>query len=78
MQGLLCRAEGERVKLVDIVHAELEAHVNGHDSRVEIHGPQVRLSSHQVHRIALALDELLTNALKYGALKALAEQLSVT
>lgn len=78
VQGLLSRAEGERVKLFDIVHAELQAHGDGYGSRLEIHGSDVRLSSHQVQTIALALHELLTNALKYGALKAPAGRLSVT
>lgn len=78
VQGLISRAEGDRVKLADIVWAELEAHGDGWRSRLEVHGPQVRLSSHQVQIVALALHELITNAVKYGALKAPAGRLSVT
>jgi two-component sensor histidine kinase len=78
VQGLISRAEGERVKLADIVRAELEAHAQTHRSRLEMHGPNVRLSSHQVQIIALALHELVTNALKYGALQTPEGRLSVT
>ena len=78
VQGLISRADGERVKLADIVWAELEAYAEGSRSRLEVHGPNVRLSSHQVQTVALALHELVTNAVKYGALQAPAGRLSVT
>lgn len=78
VQGLISRAEGERVKLLDIVRAELEAYDTGYGSRLEIHGPEVRLSSNQVQTVALALHELVTNAVKYGALKVPTGMLSVT
>ncbi len=78
VQGLISRAEGERVKLADIVRAELEAYTHTTRSRLEVHGPTVRLASHQVQVIALALHELVTNAVKYGALQAPEGRLSVT
>jgi two-component system, chemotaxis family, CheB/CheR fusion protein len=78
VQGLISRAEGERVKLADIVRAELEAYAHATRSRLEMHGPTVRLGSHQVQIIALALHELVTNAVKYGALQAPEGRLSVT
>lgn len=78
VQGLISRAEGERVKLVDIVRAELEAYAHTARSRLEVHGPMVRLASHQVQVVALALHELVTNAVKYGALQAPEGRLSVT
>lgn len=78
VQGLISRAEGERVKLSDIVRAELEAYTHSTRSRLEVHGPTVRLASHQVQVIALALHELVTNAVKYGALQAPQGRLSVT
>ena len=77
-QNLISRAEGERVKLADIVRAELEAYAHATRSRLEMHGPTVRLASHQVQIIALALHELVTNAVKYGALQAPEGRLSVT
>ena len=78
VQGLISRAEGERVKLADIVRAELEAYAHATRSRLEVHGPTVRLASHQVQVIALALHELVTNAVKYGALQAPDGRLSIT
>lgn len=78
VQGLISRAEGERVKLADVVRAELEAHAQIARSRLEVHGPTVRLASHQVQIIALALHELVTNAVKYGALQAPEGRLSIT
>jgi two-component sensor histidine kinase/PAS domain-containing protein len=78
VQGLLSRVGGDRVKLLDIVRAELEPHGRPQRSGIEIHGPDVRLPWHHVQTLALALHELCTNALKYGALKVPAGQLSVT
>lgn len=78
VQGLISRAEGERVKLTDIVRAELEAYAYATRSRLEMHGPTVRLANHQVQVIALALHELVTNAVKYGALQAPEGRLSIT
>jgi two-component sensor histidine kinase len=78
VQGLISRSEGERVKLSDIVRAELEAHAQATRSRLEVHGPTVRLANHQVQIVALALHELVTNAVKYGALQAPQGRLSVT
>jgi len=78
VQGLISRAEGERVHLSDVVRAELEAYAQTARSRLEVHGPTVRLANHQVQVIALALHELVTNAVKYGALQAPQGRLSVT
>jgi two-component sensor histidine kinase len=78
VQGLISSAEGERVKLSEIVRAELEAYAHATRSRLEVHGPTVRLANHQVQVIALALHELVTNAVKYGALQAPQGRLSIT
>jgi two-component sensor histidine kinase len=78
VQGLLSRADNERVKLIDVVWAELEAYASDCRSRLEVHGPSVKLFQHQVQTMALALHELVTNALKYGALRSPGGRLSVT
>jgi two-component sensor histidine kinase len=78
VQGLISRAECDRVSLADIVWAELEAYAPSARARLEVHGPTVRLSSHQVQTVALALHELVTNAVKYGALRAAGGRLSIT
>jgi two-component sensor histidine kinase len=77
-QSLIGRAEYERVSLSDIVWAELEAYAPRARRRLEVHGPTVRLTNNQVQTVALALHELVTNAVKYGALQAPGGRLSIT
>lgn len=69
VQSLLSRGEGTSVTLAELVEAELSAHGAKPDgSQVVIQGPRVELSSNSVQVLALALHELATNAIKYGAL----------
>ncbi len=74
VQGLLSRlAEGERVTFDELIRAELHAlgalGADGQGPQVALDGPEgVRLRSSTVQTFALALHELATNALKYGAL----------
>jgi two-component sensor histidine kinase len=77
-QSLIGRADYERVSLSDIVWAELEAYAPAARRRLEVHGPTVRLTNNQVQTVALALHELVTNAVKYGALQAPGGRLSIT
>jgi len=71
-QGLLFRAQGGRVTFDELINTELAAR----SVRVEKHGPVtldgpkgILLRSRTVQSLAMALHELMTNALKYGALK---------
>ena len=74
MQGLLSRREeGQRVTFDMLLREELSAHValdeRGNAPQVSISGPDgVSLRSGMVQTFALALHELATNAVKYGAL----------
>ncbi|WP_245815585.1 sensor histidine kinase [Luteimonas chenhongjianii] len=74
VQGLLSRLqEGDRIAFDTLVRAELSAmgalDEAGNSERVELSGPSgVYLRSGTVQTFALALHELATNALKYGAL----------
>lgn len=77
-QSLIGKSEYERVSLSEIVWAELEAYAPGTRQRLEVHGPTVRLTSYQVQTVALALHELVTNAVKYGAIQAPEGRLSIT
>ena len=76
-QGLLSRYGNDTVELGALVRAELEAHVEIKPPKVLVQGPEVQLTAHQVQTFALALHELATNAVKYGALKNGTGQLSV-
>ncbi|OYW26057.1 MAG: hypothetical protein B7Z44_17345 [Caulobacter sp. 12-67-6] len=61
-----------------IVRQALAPHDHEGVSRFQIDGPLVWLSPHQAVSMALALHELATNALKYGALSAEAGQVEIT
>lgn len=74
VQGLLSRREvGARVSFDRLIRGELSAHISldpsGNGERVSTEGPEgVPLKSATVQTLALALHELTTNAIKYGAL----------
>ena len=70
-QGLLSRLEeGARVTFDELIRAELNALGGVAADRVTLDGPKgVALRSSTVQTFAMALHELATNALKYGALK---------
>ena len=70
VQGLLSRlSEGERVTFDALLATELSAVDAIGDARVALDGPDdVALRSGSVQTLALAIHELATNAVKYGAL----------
>lgn len=72
VQGLLSRLnEHDRVTFDELVATELAAHGvdPGGDGRVITEGPSgIRLRSSTVQTLAMAVHELATNAVKYGAL----------
>lgn len=67
-QGLLSQGGSDTVAVGTLVRAELAAHVDQGAKRVSITGAKVMLTVQQVQNFALALHELTTNAVKYGAL----------
>ena len=69
VQGLLSRLdEWDRVTFGELIRSELSA-LNGDSDRVTLTGPDgIALRSSTVQTFALAMHELATNALKYGAL----------
>jgi two-component system CheB/CheR fusion protein len=74
VQGLLFRQQrgGERVTFDELIEAELAAQsVSGGDGeRVTLDGPRgIRLPTGTVQTLAMAVHELTTNAVKYGAFK---------
>ncbi|MEL6064012.1 MULTISPECIES: PAS domain S-box protein [unclassified Methylobacterium] len=68
-QGLLSQTGSDTVEVGALARAELAAHADGADDRITISGPTVHLTARQMQNFALALHELTTNAVKYGALK---------
>lgn len=54
--------------LREVVEAALAPHADGLDGRVTISGPELRFGAQHALAIALAIHELATNAVKYGAL----------
>lgn len=73
VQGLLSRRDGARVPFDVLLRDELAAHValdpHGNSEQVSVDGPGgIGLRSATVQTLALALHELITNAVKYGAL----------
>lgn len=83
VQGLLSRREsGTHVAFDALLREELAAHAafseDGSSERVTVSGPSgIPLQSRNVQTLALALHELATNAIKYGALALPTGKLSV-
>ena len=79
VQSLLSRADNAPITLGALVLMELEAlgsHAIG--DRIAFGGPEAPLRKSSVEMLTLAIHELLTNAIKYGALASDTGRLSVT
>lgn len=82
VNGLLSRLdEGDRITFSELLRTELSAHGvsdGGPEGQVSLHGPEnMKLRTSTVQAVALALHELATNALKYGALSQPTGKLSI-
>jgi two-component system CheB/CheR fusion protein len=67
-QSVLARNSVGRVDLEELVRDELLSHGAHDDHQIQVGGPQVLLPDRTAEIFALALHELATNAVKYGAL----------
>jgi PAS domain S-box-containing protein len=76
-QSAVIRTEDVSVDLEEMVRDELLA-VAADEDRIEVSGPTVRLRQRAAENLALAVHELTTNAVKYGALSSRDGRLSVT
>lgn len=76
VQALLTRAANAGVAISTIVVDELAA-LAGHADQFEAHGPEVTLPPKAAETMTLAVHELTTNALKYGALSSPTGKVSV-
>ncbi|HET7707916.1 MAG TPA: GAF domain-containing protein [Sphingomicrobium sp.] len=63
-------ARQDSITLPDLLEAELEPYANENPERLQLAGEAIRLRSAQAVALGLAINELATNALKYGALSA--------
>jgi PAS domain S-box-containing protein len=79
VQGLLARSEHHPIDMRELVEAELNAHSDpvAASGKVVIEGPRVWLPATSAQTFALALHELATNAVKYGALGQRAARLAI-
>jgi PAS domain S-box-containing protein len=80
VQALLAQVDQSVIDLRDLVTAELAAHADlddGVGQRVRVEGPSVPLPANSAQALGLALHELATNAVKYGALANDAGRLTV-
>lgn len=66
-QSTLTRSPGRSVDLAELVREELLVHAVQED-KCHVDGPEVALSPHAAEIVTLAIHELATNSVKYGAL----------
>ncbi len=67
-QSVLARSGDQGVGLEDLVLDELDAHGGQNNLQVRVSGPPVLLNDKIAETLGLALHELTTNSIKYGAL----------
>jgi PAS domain S-box-containing protein len=68
VQGLISSSAKDAIALRDVIEAELEAHRDGARERMSVAGPDIDVSMASAQTLALAIYELATNAVKYGAI----------
>jgi PAS domain S-box-containing protein len=78
VQGLLSEAPENNLTLQQVLEVELAPYQTAKAKKVRLDGPVVPLPVKAVNVLALAIHELTTNAVKYGALKDSPGSLSIT
>jgi two-component sensor histidine kinase len=75
---LLTRGDWRGSSLRELIEFQLAPFIDLSSPRLEIRGPEISLAADASQAIVLALHELATNAVKYGALSSSQGQLSVS
>ena len=70
VHNLLTDASWTGARLHDVIRASLKAHLGDGQERLQLEGEDFRLQPKTAVALSIALHELATNALKYGALSA--------
>lgn len=68
VHSLLTEENWNSAELHDVVRASLRPHLVGANVRIDYKGPSLRLKPKSAVAVSMALHEIGTNALKYGAL----------
>jgi two-component system CheB/CheR fusion protein len=76
-QKILARTAAFEIDLEELAREELLSHSAAGLAKVAIEGPRVRLRQKAADNIGLALNELATNALKFGALSCAGGRLAI-
>lgn len=75
---LLLSDEAGAIDFGGILHKELEAFESDHEGRIALSGPSVELSSQVAVTLSMAIHELTTNAVRFGALSVPDGKVTVT
>jgi PAS domain S-box-containing protein len=78
VQAAVTRKPDAGVDLASLIEDELRAHAAREGERLRVSGPDLALKPRTAETLSLAIHELATNAVKYGALGAPTGMLSVT
>lgn len=77
VQGMVTRSSEAGIDLATIIGEELLAHAEREGERLKIEGPDIALKPRPAETLSLAVHELTTNAIKYGAFCADSGRLAV-
>ena len=77
-QHLLTTGDWRSAELKDVVRMVLQPFNDGDERRISFAGPTMRIEGGALATVALALHELATNAVKYGALSVAGGRVEVT